>query len=122
MKPCVSGLDEDFDPWNALPKGDPMLKEFMAFLKEYGVLALAIAVIIGGKLNLLVTSLVNDLLTPLLFQPALAAAGVKNISELSYNGILYGRVIAALIDFMVVAFLVFLIAKKVMKEEAVTKK
>ena len=94
----------------------------MAFLKEYGVLALAIAVIIGGKLNLLVTSLVNDLLTPLLFQPALAAAGVKNISELSYNGILYGKVIAALIDFMVVAFLVFLIAKKVMKEESVTKK
>ena len=99
-----------------------MFKEFMAFLKEYGVLALAIAVIIGGKLNLLVTSLVNDLLTPLLFQPALEAAGVKNIAELSYNGVLYGKVIAALIDFLVVAFLVFLIAKKVMKEEAVTKK
>lgn len=99
-----------------------MLKEFMAFLKEYGVLALAIAVIIGGKLNLLVTSMVNDLLTPLLFQPALEAAGVKNIAELSYNGILYGKVIAALIDFIVVAFLVFIIAKKVMKEEAVTKK
>lgn len=99
-----------------------MLKEFMAFLKEYGVLALAIAVIIGGKLNLLVTSLVNDLLTPLLFRPALEAAGVKNIAELSYNGILYGKVIAALIDFLVVAFLVFLIAKKVMKEQTVTKK
>lgn len=99
-----------------------MFKEFMAFLKEYGVLALAVAVIIGGKLNLLVTSLVNDLLTPLLFQPALAAAGVKNISELSYNGILYGKVIAALIDFIVVAFLVFLIAKKVMKETTVAKK
>ncbi|WP_408096985.1 MscL family protein [Peredibacter sp. HCB2-198] len=99
-----------------------MFKEFMAFLKEYGVLALAVAVIIGGKLNLLVTSLVNDLLTPLLFQPALEAAGVKNIAELSYNGILYGKVIAALIDFLVVAFLVFLIAKKVMKEQTVAKK
>lgn len=99
-----------------------MMREFMGFLKQYGVIGLAIAVIIGGKLNLLVTSLVNDLLTPLLFQPALRAAGVESIYQLSYNGILYGRVVGALIDFMIVAFIIFLFAKKVMKEEAVAKK
>lgn len=99
-----------------------MMREFMDFLKQYGVIGLAIAVVIGGKLNLLVTSLVNDLLTPLIFQPALRAAGVETIYQLSYNGIMYGKVVGALIDFMIVALVVFLFAKKVMKEEAVTKK
>ncbi|MCM2349134.1 MAG: MscL family protein [Bacteriovoracaceae bacterium] len=99
-----------------------MMHEFMDFLKQYGVIGLAIAVIIGGKLNLLVTSLVNDLLTPLIFQPALRAAGVESIYQLSYNGIMYGKVVGALIDFMIVAFVIFLFAKEVMKEEAVAKK
>lgn len=99
-----------------------MIKEFMDFLKQYGVIGLAIAVIIGGKLNSLVTSLVNDLLTPLIFQPALKAAGVENIYQLGYNGIMYGKVVGALIDFMIVAFIVFLFAKKVMKEETVAKR
>lgn len=99
-----------------------MVSEFVGFLKQYGVIGLAIAVIIGGKLNLLVTSLVNDLLTPLIFQPALRAAGVENIYQLAYNGIMYGKVVGALIDFIIVAFIVFLFAKKVMKEEVVTKK
>ena len=99
-----------------------MMKEFIGFLKNYGVVGLAIAVIIGGKLNLLISSLVNDLLTPLIFQPALRAAGVENIALLSYNGIMYGKVVGALIDFIVVAFIVFMFAKKVMKEEVVLKK
>lgn len=99
-----------------------MLKEFMGFLKQYGVIGLAIAVIIGGKLNLLVTSVVNDLLTPLIFSPALKAAGVEDISKLGYNGIMYGKVVGAFIDFFIVAFIVFLFAKKVMKEEVVAKK
>ena len=93
-----------------------MMKEFIGFLKNYGVVGLAIAVIIGGKLNLLISSLVNDLLTPLIFQPALRAAGVEDIALLSYNGIMYGKVVGALIDFIVVAFIVFMFSKKIMKE------
>lgn len=99
-----------------------MHKEFITFLKNYGIIGLAIAVIIGGKLNLLVTSLVNDLITPVILQPALNAAGVSRLAELSYNGILYGKVLAAMLDFLVVALIVFLFAKKVMKEDLVTKK
>ncbi|MES2528539.1 MAG: MscL family protein [Bdellovibrionota bacterium] len=99
-----------------------MIKEFVGFLKQYGVIGLAIAVIIGGKLNLLVTSLVADILTPVIFQPALKAAGVENIALLSFNGILYGKFVASLIDFLVVAFVIFLFAKKVMKEETVAKR
>jgi large conductance mechanosensitive channel len=99
-----------------------MLKEFVAFLKAYGVVGLAIAVIIGGKLNELVGSLVNDLLVPLILKPALDAAKVNNIRELSAGGILYGKVLGSAIDFAVVALLVFLFAKLVLKEEKVEKK
>jgi large conductance mechanosensitive channel len=99
-----------------------MLKDFIHFLKNYGVIGLAIAVIIGGKLNLLITSVVNDLLTPLILQPALQAAGVNRLSQLSYNGILYGKVLAASIDFIIVALIVFIFAKKVLKEDLVTRK
>lgn len=99
-----------------------MVKEFIEFLKQYGVIGLAIAVIIGGKLNELVGSFVNDLLMPLLFAPALKAANVDNIRLLSYNGILYGKFLGAIVDFSIVAFVVFLFAKYILKEEKVTKK
>lgn len=99
-----------------------MVKEFIQFLKHYGVIGLAIAVIIGGKANELVSSVVNDLLMPLIFQPALRAANVDDIRKLSYHGILYGKVIGTAIDFVIVAFVVFVIAKIILKEETVTKK
>lgn len=97
-------------------------KEFVAFLKHYGVIGLAIAVIIGGKLNEFISSLVNDLLMPLVFQPALKAANVQDIRQLSMNGILYGKVLGSLIDFLIVAYIVFLFSKLILKEEVVTKK
>lgn len=99
-----------------------MLKEFVQFLKNYGVVGMAIAVIIGGKLNELVSSLVNDLIMPLVFQPALHAANVDDIRKLSYNGILYGKVLGSAVDFLVIALLVFAFAKLVLKEETVAKK
>jgi len=99
-----------------------MLREFIAFLKEYGVVGLAIAVIIGGKLNDLVGSVVSDLIVPLLLRPALRAAAVEDISKLSAGGILYGKVLGAGIEFTIVAFLVFVFAKKVLKEETVAKR
>lgn len=99
-----------------------MLKEFIEFLKKYGVIGLAIAVIIGGKANDLVTSLVNDLLMPLIFKPALQAAQVDDIRQLNAGGIFYGKVVGAFIDFLIVAFVVFLIAKVLLKEKEVAKK
>lgn len=99
-----------------------MHKEFVAFLKHYGVIGLAIAVIIGGKLNDLIGSIVNDLLMPLVFQPMLKAAQVDDIRQLSFHGILYGKVVGATIDFLIVALVVFLIAKFILKEETVSKK
>ena len=103
-------------------KGAIMAKEFLGFLKHYGVIGLAIAVIIGGKANELVTSVVNDLLMPLIFQPALKTANVDDIRKLSYHGIFYGKVIGTGIDFIVVAFVVFLISKLIFREATVLKK
>lgn len=99
-----------------------MLREFVAFLKEYGVIGLAMAVVIGGKLNDFVGSVVNDLVVPLLLRPALEAAQVSDIRQLSAGGILYGKVLGAGIDFLVVALLVFVFAKMVLKEGKVARK
>jgi len=97
-------------------------REFMDFLKNYGVIGMAIAVVIGGKLNEFVSSVVNDLVMPIILKPALEAARVNNIKELSYNGILYGKVIGTALDFLIVAFIVFMFAKFILKEEKVAKK
>ncbi len=99
-----------------------MIKNFIAFLKNYSVIGLAIAVIIGGKLNELVTSMVSDVLMPLIFQPALKAANVDDIRKLSYNGIFYGKFIGSLVDFLIVAVVVYMFSKIVLKEETVSKK
>lgn len=99
-----------------------MIKEFISFLKNYGVIGMAIGVIIGGKLNELVSSLVNDLLMPLVFRPALQAAQVDDIRKLSINGIFYGKVVGSAIDFMIVALVVFAIAKFILRESSVGKK
>jgi large conductance mechanosensitive channel len=101
-------------------KGE-FMKGFMNFLKEYGIIGLAIAVIIGGKLNNFVTSLVNDLLMPVVFTPMLEAAKINDIKELNYHGVFYGKVIGSAIDFIVVAFVVYMFAKVVLKQEEVKK-
>ncbi|MDZ4677947.1 MAG: MscL family protein [Oligoflexia bacterium] len=98
------------------------MKEFFLFLKNYGVIGLAIAVVIGGKLNEFVTSLVSDLLMPVIFQPALKAANVDDIRKLNFNGIYYGKLISSAIDFLIVGLVVFLFAKYVLKETSVAKK
>ncbi len=99
-----------------------MIKEFLQFLKNYGVIGLAIAVIIGGKLNDFVSSVVNDLIIPIILQPALRAANVDDIRKLSYHGILYGKALGSATEFVIVAFLVFLFSKYVLKERELTKK
>ncbi len=98
-----------------------MFSEFMAFLKEYGVIGLAIAVIIGGKANTLVTALVDGVLMPIVtfFIPN----GAWRTATLNIGSVhlLLGPVFGAAIDFVIVAWLVFWFAKKVMHEAVVHK-
>jgi len=99
-----------------------MTKEFIGFLKQYGVIGLAIAVIIGGKFNELLKSVVDGLLMP--FVGLLTPSG--NWREASWaigdTKFMYGPVIGATIDFVIVAAVVFLIAKTVLKEQTVAKR
>ncbi|MBK8005176.1 MAG: MscL family protein [Gemmatimonadetes bacterium] len=95
-----------------------MRGEFMAFLKEYGVIGLAIAVIIGGKAGDLVKSIVDGLLMPIV--GLLLPSG--DWQKLVVGPFQVGIVLSALVNFIIVAFLVFLFAKKVLKEEKVAKK
>jgi large conductance mechanosensitive channel len=107
-----------------------MGREFFEFMKTYGIVGLAIAVIIGGKLNAFITGLTEGLIMPLL-APLLGAAGADwRTSTINFGGtpdaplikLGTGQVLGSLLDFLIVALLVFLFAKKVLKEEAVTKK
>ena len=101
-----------------------MLKEFVAFLKQYGVIGLAIAVILGGKLNELVSTMVSGLLMPVVGRITAVAGGDWRDWKPEVIGIKFemGKVLGSGIDFVIVAFLVFWIAKKILREEVVTKK
>lgn len=89
-----------------------MLKEFKAFAMRGNVVDLAIGVIIGGAFGAIVTSLINDVLTPMLLKPALDAAQLSRLEDLSAFGVVkYGKFIGATINFVIVAFVLFLIVK-----------
>jgi large conductance mechanosensitive channel len=99
-----------------------LMKEFMEFLKEYKVMALASAFIIGVALTALVQSLVDNIIMPIV-NPLMPAGGWKTATlAIGPINIGWGAFLAALINFVIIALVVFLIAKKVMKEEKVTKK
>ncbi|CAH0162488.1 large conductance mechanosensitive channel protein MscL [Chryseobacterium sp. Bi04] len=98
------------------------IKEFKAFAFKGNVLDLAVGVIIGAAFGKIVTSLVEDVVTPLLLNPALKAAGAENISKLTWNGVAYGNFLSAVISFLCIAMVLFWIIKganKISKKEEV---
>lgn len=87
------------------------IKDFQEFILKGNVIDLAVAVIIGGAFGKIVTSLIEDIITPLLLNPALKAANVEDLARLQLNGIKYGVFLAAVINFLVIAFVIFLIIR-----------
>jgi large conductance mechanosensitive channel len=88
-----------------------MLKEFRDFALKGNVVDLAVAVIIGGAFGAIISSLVDDVITPLLLQPALKAANAQDLDKLTWGAVHYGKFIAAVIKFIIIAFILFLIVK-----------
>lgn len=88
-----------------------LLKEFKDFALKGNVVDLAVAVIIGGAFGAIVNSLIADVITPLILNPALDAAGVKNIAELTWGAVKYGNFLSAIISFIVIALVLFMIIK-----------
>jgi large conductance mechanosensitive channel len=95
-----------------------MHNEFLKFLKEYGVIGLAIAVIIGGKAGELVKAIVDGLLMPIVGL-ILPEGGWQKWALGPFQ---IGMVLGSLVNFVIVALLVFWFSKMVLKEEQVTKK
>jgi len=88
-----------------------MLKEFKEFVMRGNVLDLAVAVIIGGAFGKIIGSLVNDILMPLI---GLLLGGI-DFAGLSFTVgaavVTWGNFVQAVIDFLIVAFVIFLIVK-----------
>jgi large conductance mechanosensitive channel len=103
-----------------------MGKGFLAFLKEYGVIGLALGVIIGAKVGGVVSTLVDGIVMPFvgLITPAgdWRSMGFELQSGNPASLVKVGALAGALLDFLIVALLVYWFAKKVLKEEKVTKK
>lgn len=89
--------------------------DFRAFVIKGNIIDLAAAVIIGAAFGAIISSLVEDVITPLLLNPAMKAARVSNIDQLTAGSIKYGKFLAAVIKFVLVAFVVFIIVKTVNK-------
>src|SRR3989338_7201164 len=96
--------------------------EFKEFLNEYKVVPLAIAFIIGIAATALVQSLVNHVIMPIItpFVPG----GQWQTATFSIGPVVigWGAFLGSIINFVVIALVVFIIAKKMLKEEKVTKK
>ena len=99
------------------------ISEFKTFAMKGNVIDLAIGVVIGGAFGKIVTSLIGDVITPLLLKPAMDAAHLTNLHELVALGtVKYGVFLSEVINFVIVALVLFVIIKAInaakRKEEA----
>lgn len=97
-----------------------LAQEFFDFLKTFGIIGLAIAFVIGQAASRLVTALVNDIIDPIIgfFLPSGSLEAVSfNVTNLAgtTTEFKYGDLISNIIDFVIIAFLVFLAYKQLSK-------
>lgn len=88
-----------------------LMKEFKDFAFKGNVVDLAVAVVIGAAFGSIVTSLVDNVITPLLLAPALKMANAENIDKLAWGTVKYGKFLSTVIQFIIIAFILFLIVK-----------
>src|ERR1700761_2176096 len=90
-----------------------IIKDFKAFIMRGNVVDLAVAVVIGAAFAAIVSSLVDNVITPLLLTPALKFAKLDDIDGLKWGAVKYGLFLAAIIKFVIIAFILFLIIKAI---------
>ena len=94
-----------------------MIKEFAKFLKEYRVISLAVAFIMGEASSGLMNSLVKDFFMPLI-APLLSAESWREATfSIGPVSIAYGTLLADIINFVIVAFVIFIVARKLLQLE-----
>lgn len=99
-----------------------LLKEFKDFLKEYKIVGLAIAFVIGVAATALVTALVNDIVMPIITPFIPGGEWQKATFNMGAIVIKWGDFLGVLINFIIIALVVFFVAKFLMREEKVIKK
>jgi large conductance mechanosensitive channel len=99
-----------------------VIKEFKDFLKEYKIVGLAIAFIMGVAATNLIQSFVNNLVMPVITPFIPGGAWQTAIFLMGPITIRWGELLGAIINFIVIALVVFMIAKFLLKEEKVAKK
>ena len=92
-----------------------LMKDFKGFIFKGSMVDLAVAVIIAASFGAIISSLVDDIITPLLLAPALKAAGLEDIGKLTWGVVKYGSFLAAIIKFIVIGAVLFLLIKAVTK-------
>ncbi len=99
-----------------------IVQEFRDFLNEYKVVGLAVAFIMGAATTALVQALVNDIVMPVV--GAAIPGGEWQEATLTLGPVLikWGHFTSALLNFIIIALVVFMIAKVVLKEEKVAKR
>jgi large conductance mechanosensitive channel len=100
-----------------------MIRGFKEFLLKNNVLALAIAVIVGGAVGKVVTSLAQDIIMPVV-SPALPSGEWRTAQIMIGNSaVKWGSFLGNVVDFVIIAFIVYLMTKALIKEPppAVTK-
>ena len=99
-----------------------MLKEFAKFLKEFNVVSLAVGFAMGTASTALVGSLVKDVLMPIA-EPFMGAESWREaVWNIGPTHIAIGSFTAELFNFLILALIIFIIAKKLLKMEAPVKK
>lgn len=90
-----------------------LMKEFKDFAVKGNVIDLAVAVIIGGAFGAIISSMVDDVITPLLLTPLLKAANAEDLEKLTWGAVKYGNFLSAIIKFILIAFVLFMMIKGV---------
>jgi large conductance mechanosensitive channel len=85
--------------------------DFRDFIMRGNVVDLAVAVIIGVAFGKIVESLVADIITPAILNPMMQKAGAERLADLAVNGIQYGLFLAAILNFLVIAFCLFFVVR-----------
>ena len=84
------------------------MKGFIDFIREKGVMGLAVGFILGGAVSKVVTAFITDIINPILSSILGAAGGIKEASlNIGTAHILYGDMLSVLIDFIVISFVVY---------------
>jgi large conductance mechanosensitive channel len=90
-----------------------VLKEFRDFINRGNVIDLAIAVVIGGAFGAIVTSLVNDIIIPIIGAILGGINFAGQVIQIGEAAIGYGNFIQAIINFLIIAWVIFMLVKAI---------